>query len=124
MKKTMLIIMVIFMLTLAYTSAYAVEGAEKIVKNSNNMNSKIEEYIEKYNDEMYGKVAYSLYIAQKYSIPVCFIILVLGSLNFFIIGGKKLEKREQGFGWIVMSLGGLVVFQVLPLIFALFVAGR
>ncbi len=71
--------------------------------------------------------AHVLYILEQvrlYSYPVIFIGLVIASLNFFIIGTKKLDKREQGFNWIVTLIIGLIVFQVLPLLFAIIVAGR
>ena len=71
-----------------------------------------------------GTVLYYLEMIQKYSVPVCFIGLTIASLNFFIIGNKKLEKREQGFSMLIMFGLGLIMFQVLPLLFAIIVAGR
>ena len=87
-----------------------------------------EEKVEYYSDVLgnatNGKVLYYLYEVQKYSLPICFIGIVIASLNFFIIGNKKLDKREQGFGMLMAFGLGLVVFQVLPLLFAIIVAGR
>ncbi len=80
--------------------------------------------IDKYNDKVFGTVAYYLEILQKYSYPICFIGITIGAFNFLIIGNKKLDKKEQGFGWIVGFTIGLVVFNVIPLLFALIVAGR
>ena len=71
-----------------------------------------------------ANVLYYLELAQLYSYPVCFIGIVVASLNFFIIGTKKLDKREQGFNMLVTLIIGLIVFQVLPLLFAIVVAGR
>ena len=86
---------------------------------------KIKENTEKCGgDKNLGTVLYYLEIVQKYSVPVCFIGLTIASLNFFIIGNKKLEKREQGFSMLIMFGLGLVMFQVLPLLFAIIVAGR
>ena len=100
-------------------------ASKTVINNIKNREEKIAEYTEKYGgDAVYGKTAYYLGLAQKYSVPICFIGLAIGALNFFIIGNKKLEKREQGFGMIVAFLLGLVVFQVLPLLFAIVVAGR
>lgn len=93
----------------------------------NNLTSKDEE-IKKYSEDLgsttNGTVYYWLMIIQKYSVPVCFIGLTIASLNFFIIGNKKLDKREQGFGMLIAFGLGLIVFQVLPLLFAIIVAGR
>lgn len=86
---------------------------------------KIKENAEKCGgDKNLGTVLYYLEIVQKYSVPVCFIGLTIASLNFFIIGNKKLEKREQGFSMLIMFGLGLIMFQVLPLLFAIIVAGR
>ena len=85
---------------------------------------KIQYYSEKCGNETNGTVLYYLYEVQKYSVPICFIGLVIASLNFFIIGNKKLDKREQGFGMLIAFGLGLIVFQVLPLLFAIIVAGR
>lgn len=86
---------------------------------------KIKENTEKCGgDKNLGTVLYYLEVVQKYSVPVCFIGLTIASLNFFIIGNKKLEKREQGFSMLIMFGLGLIMFQVLPLLFAIIVAGR
>ena len=85
---------------------------------------KIKENAEKTGSVTNGTVLYYLQEIQKYSVPVCFIGLVIASLNFFIIGNKKLDKREQGFGMLIAFGLGLIVFQILPLLFAIIVAGR
>lgn len=99
-------------------------ASEKVIGNVSKKDKRIAELTDKYNDSVYGNVAYCLEIAQKYSLPICFIGITMGAFNFLIIGNKKLDKKEQGFGWIVGFTIGLVVFNVIPLIFALFVAGR
>ena len=136
MKKIFTFLMVLTMITCSFVATYAVDNeaksegvtsnaSETVINNVKNREERIAEYTAKYGgDAVYGKTAYYLNLAQKYSIPICFIGLAIGALNFFIIGNKKLEKREQGFGMIVAFLLGLVVFQVLPLLFAIVVAGR
>lgn len=100
------------------------EAGETVVGRISRKEKRIAELTDKYNDEVYGKVAYYLEVAQKYSLPICFIGIAMGSFNFLIVGNKKLDKKEQGYGWIVGFVIGLVVFNVMPLLFALFVAGR
>lgn len=100
------------------------EAGETVVGRISRKEKRIAELTDKYNDEIYGKVAYYLEVAQKYSLPICFIGIAMGSFNFLIVGNKKLDKKEQGYGWIVGFVIGLVVFNVMPLLFALFVAGR
>ena len=95
-----------------------------VIKNLKTKEEKINYFTEKCGSETNGQVMYYLYEVQKYSVPVCFIGLVIASLNFFIIGNKKLDKREQGFGMLIAFGLGLVVFQILPLLFAIIVAGR
>ena len=99
-------------------------ASEKILDNMSKKERKIAEYEDKYNDKTMAYTAYYLDIIQLYSIPVCIIGLTIGAFNFYIIGEKKLDKREQGFGFIMAFLCGLVFFQVLPFIFALLVAGK
>ncbi len=94
-------------------------------KNLASKEEDIQRYTEKLGgDRTNGTVLYYLKLVQWYSIPVCFVGLVIASLNFFIIGNKKLDKREQGFKMLVTLIVGLIVFQVLPLLFAIIVAGR
>ena len=133
MKRLVTIFTILVVLSSFWMVAFAEEqpeiaqsnASETVIKNMTSREQKIAEYTKKYGgDAFYGKTAYYLGLAQKYSIPVCFIGLAIGALNFFIIGNKKLDKREQGFGMIIAFLLGLVVFQVLPLLFAIVVAGR
>lgn len=133
MKRVITVFMIVMVLCSFSLVAFAETDTEMlssnasdtVIKNVTSREEKIAEYTKKYGgDAFYGKTAYYLGVAQKYSIPICFIGLAIGALNFFIIGNKKLDKREQGFGMIVAFLLGLVVFQVLPLLFAIVVAGR
>lgn len=114
-------------------SASNVELSEASKTTQKNLTAK-EEEIQKYMKSREQKglglsrtnatVLYYLHLIQVYSYPVCFVGLAIASLNFFIIGNKKLEKREQGFKMLVTLIVGLIVFQVLPLLFAIIVAGR
>ena len=99
-------------------------SSETLLNNVSRRDKRIAELSDKYNDKFYGQVAYYLEMARKYSLPICFIGITIGAFNFLIVGNKKLDKKEQGFGWIVGFTIGLVVFNVIPLIFALFVAVR
>lgn len=100
------------------------KASEKVLDNMSKKERKIAEYTDKYNNKNLATVAYVLDRIQLYSIPVCIIGLTWGAFNYYIIGEKKLDKKEQGFGFIVAFLCGLVVFQVIPLGFALLVAGK
>lgn len=100
------------------------QASDKILANMSKKDKKIAEYTDKYNNETFGVTAYYLEVIQLYSIPVFIILLTIGAFNFYIIGEKKLDKKQQGFSFIMSALCGLVVFQVLPFLFALLVAGK
>ena len=99
-------------------------ASEKVLENVSESERKKAYYIDKYNDEFFGTIAYGLDWLRIYSLPVIFIIMIIGSFNFLIIGNKKLDKKEQGYSMIVFSVITLVVFNVLPLLYAVLVAGR
>ena len=99
-------------------------ASEKILENVTASDRKKAYYIDKYNDEFFGTIAYALDWLRTYSLPVIFIIMIIGSFNFLIVGNKKLDKKEQGYSMIVFSVIALVVFNVLPLLYAVIVAGR
>lgn len=99
-------------------------ATEKILDNMSKKDRKIKEYTLKYNDTNFAYVAYYLDIIQLYSIPICIIGITIGAFNFYIVGEKKLDKKEQGFSMIRAFLCILVLFQVMPFLFALLVAGK
>jgi len=83
---------------------------------------KINDYKKRFNgNETNAIVLYYLELIREYSIPICFIGIAIAAFNFSIVGNKKLEKREQGFRMLVTIIVGLIVFQILPLLFALIV---
>lgn len=94
-------------------------ASEEILGAVTEKDRKIAELSDKYNDKALGTVAYYLELVRYYSTPIFFIFLTIGAFNFFIIGNKKLDKKEQGFGWITACIIGWVFFQCIPLIFAL-----
>lgn len=96
------------------------EASEEILGQVTEKDKKIAELSDKYNDKTLGTVAYYLDMARYYSTPIFFIFLTIGGFNFFIVGNKKLDKKEQGFSWITACVIGWVVFQCIPLAFALF----
>ncbi len=95
-------------------------AGEEIVGAVTKKDRKIAELTDKYNDKTLGMVAYYLEVVRYYSTPIFFIFLTIGAFNFFIVGNKKLDKKEQGFGWITACIIGWVFFQCVPLVFALF----
>ena len=94
-------------------------AGEEVVESISRKDQKIKELTIKYNDKTLAFVAYLLEGARYYSTPIFFIFLTIGAFNFFIVGNKKLDKREQGFDWIKACIIGWVFFQCIPLIFTI-----
>ena len=127
LKISIFVIIVLLTLSVATfaNSATVAEETNKkdIVGMKKEMSSKIEEYSEKYGSESYGLAAYILNIARIYSIPVCFVGIIVGALNQYVLGTRRLDKKHKGYGLIMTFVTLLVICQVLPLIFTIVVMG-
>ena len=97
------------------------ETESKIVQIKENAAHSLEDYKEKYNSESYGTVAYILNLVRIYSIPLCFLGIAIGAIHQYIIGIRKLDTLEKGMGLIVTFVTILIICQILPLAFAVFV---
>lgn len=133
MKKIIVGILLILMVVLTInTTVYAeVEtisdtaetNADKISGMKETVTEKIASYSEKYESEAYGLAAYILHLAQVFSIPICFVGIVIGALNQYVLGTRRLDKKHKGYGIIMTFVTLLVICQVLPLLFTVVVMG-
>ncbi len=130
MKKTMIIITIILLvmgLFLMASTTYAKEKAiddkteSKIVEIKDNVAKSLDDYKIKYGSDTYGTVAYILNLVRIYSIPVCFLGIAVGAIHQYIIGIRKLDTLERGMAFIVTCVTLLIICQILPLAFAVFV---
>ena len=136
MKKALVLltIFIIFltMISVFTTKIYAVQenttNNEKInepqgnlVKLKEDQVKTLEEYQKKYNSDAYGFTAYVLHIVQVYSIPFCFLGIVISIIYKVVMGTRHLENAEKGLGMIVAIVTLTIICQVLPLVFALVV---
>jgi len=130
MKKLVIIIAIIVAIIgifLCTNRVYAEEQAidkrteSKIVEIKDNAAHSLEDYKIKYGSEAYGTVAYILNIVRIYSIPLCFLGIAFGAIHRYILGIRKLDTLEQGMGLIVTFVTLLIICQILPLAFAVFV---
>lgn len=96
---------------------------QDMITKKKEVTSKIEEYTEKYGSESYGMAAYILNIARIYSIPICFVGIIWGALNQYVLGTRRLDKKHKGYGLIMTFVTLLVICQILPLIFTIVVIG-
>lgn len=131
MKKTIAIILVILCILSIGTVAFGTE-VNKLENNNKNdveemkdkMEVKKEEYTEKYGSEAYWLAGFIIEeIVQPYSIPFCFIGIVVGLLFQYVLGTRRLDYKHRGFSTVIVFVTILVICQVLPFIYALVVIG-
>ena len=83
----------------------------------------LEDYKEAYGSDTYGLVAYILNKVRVYSIPIAFVGIAISAIYQFVIGIRKLDVRDKGYGAMIGIVTMLIICQVLPLIFAVVVKG-
>lgn len=83
----------------------------------------LEDYQAAYGNNTYGLAAYMLNIVRIYSIPFGFVGIVFAAIYRYVIGIRKLDVQDKGFGVLVAIITVMVICQVLPLIFAIVVKG-
>ncbi len=130
MKKTIIFItllVIIFGLFSFTSKVFAVESIldeeteSKIVEIKEKELNSIADYQEKYGSKAYGTVAYILNLVRVYSIPLCFLGIAIGAIHQYVIGIRKLDTLEKGMGLIVTFVTILIICQILPLAFTVFV---
>ncbi len=129
--KKVVIITIILLLILGFCANHFVTRAtgevidntteSKLVEIKENQAKTIEDYKAKYGSDTYGVVAYILHLVQIYSIPFCFLGLAIGAIHKYIIGIRKLDTLEKGMGLMVTFTILLIICQILPLAFAVFI---
>lgn len=130
MKKTLAIFTILIMILGIFTftnKVYAEEKAidskteSKLVEIKETQTKSLDDYKTKYGSDSYGLVAYILNLVRIYSIPFCFLGIAIGAIHQYVIGIRKLDTLEKGMGLIVTFVTLLVICQILPLAFAMFV---
>ena len=132
MKKTYGIISIIMILLMLicgfeFNKTYAAKAVidekteSNLVEIKNDQLKSIKDYQEKYGSEAYGTTAYILHLVQIWSIPFCFLGIVIGVICDYVIGLKHLEVKEKGLALIVTFVTLTIICQVLPLVFAIVV---
>ena len=128
MRKVVAI--VILLMTIVIFGCSQVYAAENIIDEQNEIQlikikestaKTLEEYKKKYGSDAYGLTAYILNLIRIYSIPFCFIGIAIGAIHQYVIGIRKLDTLEKGMGLIVTFVTLLIICQILPLAFAMFV---
>ena len=96
------------------TESKLVELKEKELKS-------LEDYQETDNSKSYGLTAYILHKVQIYSIPFCFLGIIVGAICSYVLGIRHLETQEKGLALMVSFVTLAIICQVLPLIFTIVV---
>ena len=118
------IIIVMIVLFFVVNTSIAAEPAidakteSQIVELKEDALNSMEDYQAKYGDKTYGTVAYILNIVRIYSIPLCFLGILIGAVHQYIIGIRKLDTLEKGMMAMVSFTTVLIICQILPLVFA------
>ena len=130
MRKTLIIIMTLILLmgifmginkVYASKRAISTEMEGKIVELKTNSLKTIEDYTQKYGSTAYGVTAYFLNHLRIYSVPFCFLGIAIGAIHQYMIGIRKLDTLEKGRALITTFVTILIICQILPLTFAVFV---
>ena len=130
MKKALAIFAIFILMISIFFNITNVQAAEEVIDSEtesqlieikDNQAKTLEDYKEKYGSDSYGLVAYILNLVRIYSIPFCFLGIAIGAIHQYVIGIRKLDTLEKGMGLIVTFVTLLIICQVLPLAFAVFV---
>lgn len=136
MKKTIILSIIVLILSaitinIFTTKVYAesdeniigevTSGQSNLLKLKESQVNSIEDYKQKYGSDSYGITAYILHVVQVYSIPFCFLGIIISVIYKLVLGSRHLESAEKGLGMIVAVVTLTIICQVLPLVFALVV---
>lgn len=136
MKKKIIAVFMVIVCVCCVTSMYKVNATSvntepdltsdstvNLVKLKDRELKTLQDYQEAYGNETYGLAAYILSRIAFYSIPFGIVGIAISGIYRYIIGIRKLDVRDKGFGVMIGIITVMVICQVLPLIFAIVVKG-
>lgn len=131
MKKVAILIPVILLIVIIFCSntVYASdeilnsETTSQIIKMSETEKQELSDYQEDYGSDTYGFTAYVLNKIRIFSIPFCFLGIVISAIYQYVIGIRKLDVRYKGFYTMIAFITIFVICQVLPLVFVIVIKG-
>ena len=126
-----LLIMILSAFTVNKVYAVATNGTtEKVLTNETESTlvqlkekemKSLEDYKETYGSDAYGLTAFVLHKLQIYSIPFCFLGIMVGAIYNYVLGIRHLETQEKGLALMVTFVTLAIICQVLPLVFTIVV---
>ena len=132
MKKIAILISVIlaFIAILGTSNVYAAEevlngegATSKLIEMSEMQKDDLQGFIDDYGSEAYGFTAFVLDKVRIFSIPFCFLGIVVSAIYQYVIGIRKLDVRYKGFYTMIAFITIFVIAQVLPLVFVIVIKG-
>ncbi|MCI9365253.1 MAG: hypothetical protein HFJ54_01105 [Clostridia bacterium] len=133
MKKIVVFIIVLIVLLLSSCTVFATADevlnkldsneTSQLVRASAEQKADLEKKIEEYGSETYGFTAFILDKIRIFSIPFCFLGIVISAIYQYVIGIRKLDVRYKGFYTMIAFITLFVIAQVLPLIFVIVIKG-
>ena len=126
-----LLIMILSAFTVNKVYAVATNGTtEKVLTNETESTlvqlkekemKSLEDYKETYGSDAYGLTAFVLHKLQIYSIPFCFLEIMVSAIYNYVLGIRHLEIQEKGLALMVSFVTLAIICQVLPLVFTIVV---
>ncbi len=133
MKKVMFLVTIMFALMIMLCPNTVKGVADEVLNNSGSASKLVElseeqkdelaEYQELYESDTYGFTAFVLNKVRIFSIPFCFLGIVVSAIYQYVIGIRKLDVRYKGFYTMIAFITLFVICQVLPLVFLIVIKG-
>lgn len=131
MKNVAILISIILALVIIFfsSSVYASEEilnsntTSKLIEMSETQKEELSDYVEAYGSDTYGFTAFVLNKIRIFSIPFCFLGIVISAIYQYVIGIRKLDVRYKGFYTMIAFITIFVIAQVLPLVFVIVIKG-
>ena len=130
MKKIIVFTIVILSVVMLYASqVFASEeilngtATSSLIQISEDQKKDLQGFIDLYGSEPYGFTAFVLDKIRIFSIPFCFLGVVISAVYQYVIGIRKLDVRYKGFYTMIAFITIFVICQVLPLVFVIVIKG-
>lgn len=135
MKKVIGFVVIILVLICSFTSQVLAssdvdaqevlnsDSTSQLIKISEDQKEELEDYKVRYGSDAYGLTAFILNKIRIFSIPFCFLGIVISAVYQYVIGIRKLDVRYKGFYTMIGFITLFVIAQVLPLIFVIVIKG-
>ena len=131
MKKIIVFALVILSIVMLYASnVFATDEilnsstTSSLIQISEEQKKDLQGFIDLYDgSETYGFTAFVLDKIRIFSIPFCFLGIVISAVYQYVIGIRKLDVRYKGFYTMIAFITLFVIAQVLPLVFVIVIKG-